>query len=339
MTAASPAQPTALVADIGGTWVRFALAHPSAGSSPELRAQRTLSVSGHASLVDAARDYLDGLDGALAHPEVAVFAVAGRVDGDDASMTNHPWHINAHDCADALGMHQVTLVNDFAAQALAVPHLRTHERVHLGGRERPLPVGSDLTLPVVGPGTGLGVSALVRRHGRSFAIASEGGHTAFAPKTERQRELLALLAARYPRVSYERLISGGGLSNLHFALSQRAGIREPALLTPEQVTARADAGEPIALDTIEVFCEVFGAFAGDLVLTFGGWDGVFLSGGLVPLLLDDLQRAPFRTAFEAKGRFSAAMHEVPVHAVVHPQPGLLGAAALAMESAAAVALA
>lgn len=339
MKAPSPAHSTALVADIGGTWVRFALARGVHGEAPSLSAYRKLPVAGHATVVDAARDYLRALDVPSVHPDAAVFAVAGRVDGDRASMTNHPWHLHAPACADALDIGHVTLVNDFAAQALAVPHLAAHERVQLGGRARTFAADADVTFPVLGPGTGLGVSALLRRGGHAFALASEGGHASFAPKTERQRDVLARLAARYPRVSYERLVSGGGLSNLHFALAQRAGIAEPPAMTPEQVTAAAHAGDPLARETIEVFCEVFGALAGDLVLTFGGWDGVFLSGGLVPLLLDDLAGDAFRQAFEAKGRFSGAMREVPVHAVTHAHPGLLGAAALALEVAAADALA
>jgi len=83
-----------------------------------------------------------------------------------------------------------------------------------------------------------------------------------------------------------------------------------------------------------VFCSVFGAAAGDLVLTLGAWDGVFLAGGLVPRLLDTLQHSAFRARFEHKGRFSPAMAGIPTLAVMHPQPGLLGAAVIAVENAA-----
>jgi glucokinase len=327
---------SALVADIGGTWVRFALACRTSRPAPALLAERRLAVAEHPSLVAAASHYLACLGGEFQAPTDAVFAIAGRVEGDAAAMTNHPWRIAAPECAEALALRRVRLLNDFAAQALALPHLARADRVVLGGHEATVPASGDWTLAVLGPGTGLGVSALLSRSGRQSALASEGGHAAFAPKNARQRAVLEQLATRFPRVSYERVVSGSGLSNLHWALARQAGIDTPPVLPSEQVTAMARAADPTALQAVEVFCEIFGAFAGDLVLTFGAWDGVYLSGGLVAPLLDDLRRGGFRVAFEAKGRFAAAMARVPVYAVVHPQPGLLGAAALALDAGAAL---
>jgi glucokinase len=320
----------ALVADIGGTWTRFAIAVAHPDAAPTLHALRQLPVAAYPSLLAAARDYLEGLDPSLPAARNAVLAVAGRVLCNRAAMTNHPWLIDGEECAAALDLEQVALVNDFTAQALCVPFLLPAEQVQLGGRNKASAPADPATYAVLGPGTGLGVSALLCRHGREFALESEGGHAAFAPKTERQRALLAQLAQRYPRVSYERLLSGAGLCNLHWGLSRIEGVKAPEPLLPEQVTTRGRAGEPLCAAALELFCEVFGAFAGDLVLTFGSWNGVYLSGGLVPLLIDELQQPHFRSAFENKGRFADAMREVPVYAVMHPQAGLLGAAAMAL---------
>lgn len=324
----------ALVADVGGTWTRFAIAMPHQGNAPSLHALSQLPVAGYPSLLAAVRDYLRGLPSGLPAPNSAVFAVAGRVEGNRAAMTNHPWLIDGDECAAALDLQQIALVNDFTAQALCVPHLRAAERIQLGGRERRPAAQDTATYAVLGPGTGLGVSALLCRDGREFALESEGGHAAFAPKTARQRALLERLAQRYPRVSYERLLSGAGLCNLHWALSRLEGIEAPEDVQPEQVTERGRGGDPLCAAALELFCEVFGALAGDLVLTFGSWQGVYLSGGLVPLLIDELQQPAFRNAFENKGRFTDALREVPVHAVMHPQAGLLGAAALALRRSA-----
>lgn len=326
---------TALIADIGGTWARFALARQEGSATPLLLAEARLAVANYPSLIAAASHYLEDLDDSLPRPRQASFAVAGRVEGDTATMTNHPWRIQANECASALGLSKVALLNDFTAQAMSLPHLGASQRVQIGLPDHGLDQLEAWTVAVLGPGTGLGVSALMRRSAETFALPSEGGHAAFAPKTARQRVLLEHLAERFPRVSYERLISGSGLSNLHWAMARRNGGAMPEDLRPEEVTARARSGDAMAGETIEVFCEVFGAFAGDLVLTFGAWDGVYLSGGLVPLLLEELGDGAFRRAFEAKGRFSEAMTRVPVHAVLHPQPGLLGAAALAFAGAAA----
>jgi len=336
MIATETAPTTALVADIGGTWARFALARrdADADAAPTLHAEDRVPVAEHDSLIAAARHYLARLDATLPAPTRAAFAVAGRVEGETAAMTNHPWRIAAGECRDALGLTHVRLINDFTAQALALPHLGPADRTPIGDPTPTALIDTEWTCAILGPGTGLGVGALLRRGGAPFALASEGGHAAFAPKTPRQRALLEQLATRFPRVSYERLVSGGGLSNLHWAIARQSGIASPDALPPEQVTARARAGDALALEAIEVFGEVFGAFAGDLVLTFGAWDGVYLSGGLVPLLLDEMRSGPFRRAFEAKGRFSEAMARVPVQAVLHAQPGLLGAAALALGEAA-----
>ena len=173
---------------------------------------------------------------------------------------------------------------------------------------------------------------LVVRDGRHYPLATEGGHAGFAPGTPEEIAVLERLSACYGRVSNERVVSGGGLVNLHRALSEIAGL-DPGPLQPEDITARAAEGDRRCLHAIDVFCAVFGAIAGDLVLTLGAWDGVFLSGGMVPLLLPALQHSGFRERFEGKGRYAPAMSRVPTLAVLHPQPGLLGAAALAAEAA------
>lgn len=319
----------ALVADVGGTHVRFGLATGGTGETPRVKSSRQFAVADHPSLIAAARHYLAELP-AGSSPGSAVLAIAGRIDGDLAEMTNHPWRIHAGECAAALGLERVALINDFGAQALAIPHLHADEQLRIGGAVGASYSGAAATYAVLGPGTGLGVSALLRRGGQEFVLESEGGHSAFAPKTSRQRDILAQLVERHPRVSYERLLSGNGLCNLHWALSRLEGEANPAPLQPEQVTAAALAGDKRSREALQLFCAVLGAFAGDLVLTFGAWEGVYLSGGLVPRLITELQEGAFRSAFENKGRFSSALGRVPVHAVTHLQAGLLGAAALAL---------
>jgi glucokinase len=107
---------------------------------------------------------------------------------------------------------------------------------------------------------------------------------------------------------------------------------DPGPRQPEDITTGAAAGDRRCMRAIDIFCAVFGAIAGDVVLTLGAWDGVYLSGGLVPVLLPTLQHSGFRQRFEGKGRYAPAMATVPTLAVLHPQPGLLGAAAIAAEA-------
>lgn len=317
-----------LLADIGGTHARFALADPRAAMPLQSDTIRSYPVDTAPSLADAAQRYLDAT---VASPRAAVLAVAGRVERAQARMTNHPWVVSAQRVCEALGLESALLVNDFVAQSAAVGLLGEDDVVAIGAPSQVANDGDEpRTFAVLGPGTGLGVGALVYRDGRRYPLATEGGHASFAPGTPEEIQVLERLSADYGRVSNERLVSGAGLVNIHRALSEIAGV-DPGPHRPEDITAGAQAGDRRCMRTIDVFCAVFGAIAGDLVLTFGAWAGVYLSGGLVPVLLPALQHSGFRQRFEGKGRYAPAMACVPTLAVVHPQPGLLGAAALAAE--------
>ncbi len=318
-----------LVADIGGTHARFALA---ARSEPRLLVAdsiRKFAVVEFPSLADAARHYLDATGAASATVKRAVFAVAGHIDGDEARITNHPWVISIARTRQALGLDRLELVNDFAAQAMAIAQLDRSDVVSIGAAQWAGSGGdTDRTYAVIGPGTGLGVGALLRRDGRYHALQTEGGHVSFAPGTPEEIQVLQRLSGEFGRVSNERIVSGTGLVNLHRALSAIAGA-DPGSLRPEDITAHARAGDARCMHSIDVFCAVFGAAAGDLVLTLGAWDGVFLTGGVVPELLPWLAHSGFRQRFEHKGRFAAVMARVAALVVMHPEPGLLGAAVLA----------
>lgn len=324
-----------VLADIGGTNARFALADVSS-STPLLHDSiRSYAVADFPSLAEAARHYVDA---ARVKPSVGVFAVAGRVDGDEARMTNHAWVISSSRVREALGLQALHLVNDFVVQSMAIALLQKDDVVAIGAPGwRVMSDRASRTYAVLGPGTGFGVGALVVRGGRHYPLATEGGHTSFAPGTPEEIAILERLSAYYGRVSNERLVSGGGLVNLHRALSEIAG-RDPGPLQPPDITARAAEGDPLCMRAIDVFCAVFGAIAGDIVLTLGAWDGVFLSGGMVPPMLHALQHSGFRQRFEGKGRYAPAMARVPTFAVRHPYPGLLGAAALAADPSVMVGL-
>ena len=318
-----------LLADIGGTNARFALADPHAAAPLIVDSVQRFAVSDFPSLAETARHYLHetGQDEAgIVH---GVFAVAGRVDGDEARITNHPWVISRPRTMAQLGFERVTLVNDFAAQAMAIPLLQAGDVVQIGGVSW-TPEASPVhrTYAILGPGTGLGVGALVIREGRHYPLETEGGHVSFPPGTPEELAILDRLSAQFGRVSNERLVCGPGLVNIHRALSELAG-EDPGPMQPADVTARAQAGDPRCMRAVDVFCAVFGAISGDLVLTLGAWDGVFLTGGVVPKMLDALQHSGFRQRFEHKGRFSPTMARVPSLAVMHPHAGLLGTAAIA----------
>lgn len=319
----------ALIADIGGTNARFALAATHPDGPPRALAARRLAVADFAACEDAIARFLRD---ASANPLHAVLAVAAPVHGETAQITNSPWRIDAAALRQRFGFATVRLLNDFAAMSAAVPQLADRDLTAIGPLAAPdLHDGGDRMLGVIGPGTGLGVGLLLQREGRALVIETEGGHASFAPASEEEVEVLRVLWRRFGRVSNERLISGPGLVNLYAALATVAGVDAP-LSTPEAIVGAARAGgASLASRAVEVMCELLGSVAGDLVLTSGAWDGVYLAGGLVEPLLPWLQRGRFRERFEAKGRRAAEMARVPTISVTREDAGLLGAAVWAAE--------
>jgi glucokinase len=320
-----------LVADLGGTNVRFALACADPARALIDASIRHYAVADFASLSDAALRYLAEVG---TKPQRAVFAVAGKVGDDEIRITNHPWVISIARTREDLGLTSLRVVNDFAAISMALP-LLTADQVEAIGNATLTNDTSALsrTIGVVGPGTGLGVGAFLLRDGKPHVLQTEGGHVGFAPSTEEEIEILQLLAKRFGRVSNERLICGSGLVNLYQAVCAMSGIADQDF-TPAQITGHAQARTNAqCMRAVEIFCAVLGAIAGDLALTLGAWDGIYLAGGIVPLVLPWLRAGEFRRRFEDKGRFADAMQRVPTLAITYPYVGLLGAAAIAIVDA------
>lgn len=312
-----------LVADIGGTNARFALAERHSGHIL-LREPLELPAADFPSLGAAARHYLQQQSVAPIH---AVFAVASPVTGDRIRFTNSPWVFSIAALREELRLTQLDVINDFAAIGHAAAALMPADLREIGGVPTEMQIKTDGRYVVLGPGTGMGVCGLLRRGGRSTILETEGGHVGFAPSDGRELRVLDLLLRRFGRVSAERLLSGPGLLNLHGALCELDDLNEIAD-TPAAIGALA-ARDPHsrAAEAIGRFAEMLGSFAGDMVLAHGAWDGVYLAGGITAKLLPAIEAGGFRARFEAKGRFRALLQQVPVRAVLHPQPGLLGAAA------------
>lgn len=318
-----------LLADVGGTHVRFALADPASAQPLLDTSVRGFRVVDFAGLTEAAAAYLDAMG---ARPRRGVFAIAGPVDGDEVRMTNHAWTVSRARVIADLALLSLHLVNDFAAMGRCIALLGASDVQTIGARDA-VRVGAlpRQTFAVLGPGTGLGVGALLQREGRLVALETEGGHLGFAPRTDEEIAILRRLGARFGRVSNERLLCGSGLVNLHRALGDIHGTFV-ADLGPEDITRRADSGADAGCErAVGIFCELLGAVAGDLALAFGAWDGVYVGGGMTPALLPWLQRGGFRRRFEDKGRYASVLARVPTLAIVHPYAGLLGAAAIAVD--------
>jgi glucokinase len=314
-----------LVADIGGTNARFALIETPADDYRLVSQIATASVPGVA----------EGIAGAIAaagmRPRTAIMAIAGPIDGDVVDLTNCRWIIEPKRLIETFGFETVVLVNDFEAQALALPHLRPEDLVRIGGGN----ARADATKAVIGPGTGLGVGILVHADGWWIPIPGEGGHVTLAPESPREKAVFEHLTpvadegapagAAHPRITGESALSGQGLENLHRAILACDG-RPPQPLSAAEISRAAAAGEPIAVETFRLFAAGLGRLAGDLALTVLPAGGVYIGGGISPKNLAFLTDGVFRAAFEAKAPHRARLAEIATAVVVHSHPAMVGLA-------------
>ncbi len=306
---------TAILADIGGTNARFALLDGDRPGPP-----LTLQVADFPAFEDALAHALACLAPAEP-PRRAALALAGPVEGDTVRLTNAPWQVSTPALIARFGFTRVRLVNDFLAQAHALPELRGADLHPIGGGQ----ARDGAPMVVLGPGTGLGVAGYLP--GPGLAVPTEGGHVGLAPGDAREDAVVAALRARHGRAGAEEALSGRGLALLHGVMAARRGQRLPPRDAAE-VIAAAD-GCAVAAEAVEVFLGLLAGLAGDLALAWGAQGGVFISGGIAPRLVQRLDPAAFRARFEAKAPMQPWMAQVPLALVMHPAPAFLGLGALA----------
>jgi len=267
--------------------------------------------------------------------ERASFGVPGPVTGNRAQGTNLRWAVDGSEIASGLGLASALVINDFAAQALGILEAGPADFASLNPDAGP----ADPRAPaaVLGAGTGLGEAVIVPAEGRAFILSTEGGHADFAPRTETEIALLRFLVARHGRVSVERVLSGAGIAVVYEFLRDSGAEREsPALKgaladapDPAAEISRAaiDAGDRLAIAALDLFVSVYGAEAGNMALRVLARGGVYVTGGIAAKILPRLRGGGFLAAFVAKGRLSELLRTLPVHVVLNPRVGLLGAAA------------
>ena len=323
---------TILVVDLGGTHARFSLAKMVENRVEILNEPIIVSTNSFDSLQSAwqsVRDRLNSLNSGIELTH-AVIAVASPVSNDFITLTNYNWQFSQSKLAPELRLDSCQLINDFAAVAHAIPHLLPDEHPPIGP-ELTKPIDANSFVTIIGMGTGIGVAH--RHNGR--VIATEGGHTGFAARNEREDRLLGRLRPHFGRVSIERIISGIGLSHLITELNQPLGNDKtlPTEFTPEQNRAHWQAAlaasDPIAIEALDWYCELAGTYAGDIALVSGA-PTVLIGGGLGLRLKDILPKSQFMRCFRDKGRMTGLVEQVSVQIITHPQPGLLGAAAVGL---------
>jgi glucokinase len=306
-----------LVGDVGATNARFARV---ADDGKVIRIQ-VFSCEDYLRIDEAIETFL-AEDAATPRPEAAAIGIAGPVTGDRIALTNHPWSFSTRELKQRLRLDRLDIVNDFAANALAIPHLTADQRVKIGGGSAvdAMPVG------VIGPGSGLGVSGLTPFGNAWRVIDGEGGHATMAAATDREAAVLDRMRSRFDHVSAERVLSGPGLVNLYNTLAEVDGV--PAVSqTPAQV-ADPETTDERCHEAVALFCAMLGTVAGNLALTIGARGGIYIAGGIVPKLGERFAASGFRQRFEDKGRMRPYLEMIPTFVITDPIPAFIGLTAL-----------
>jgi glucokinase len=304
---------TVLIADIGATTSRYAVV------GLDGRPDRVVTL---------ANDTVSGVDGGIARylelskvrPTAAVLGIAGPIDGDAIALTNRDWRFKLGDLASRFGLSSVRAINDFEAVAWSLELVGDGDVRTLG------PTAGDAhgAKVVFGPGTGLGVAALVPTVSGWHVVATEGGHVLFGPCCDEEEPVFARLRRECGSVSAETVLSGPGLERLHRALH---GPGEP--LTAEVIAKCARDGQGPACATVDLFVRLLGRFAGDVALTFKATGGIYIAGGVAQRIQQLLDAEAFRQAFEAHPPYQHLLRAIPTTLITLEQPGLLGCAVVA----------
>lgn len=313
---------TIAVADVGGTHARFALAEVEGGRVASLSEPVKLKTAEHGSFQLAWEEF--GRRAGIDLPNELALSFAGPVGGEVLKLTNNPWVIRPALMKDRLGVDRFTIVNDFGAVGHAVATLPDEDFRHVCGPDRPLP--PDGVISIVGPGTGLGVAAVLRKSDHYEVIETEGGHVDFAPLDRLEDQILAELRRNFRRVSVERIASGRGLWNVYEALAAIESLPLTFHDDRELLVAALEGRDSLANAALDRFCLTLGAVTGDMALAQGAVAAV-VAGGMGLRVADYLPRSGFRDRFIAKGRFERRMDDMPVKLITYPEPGLFGAAA------------
>ena len=285
----------------------------------------------YSSFSDVLRDFLNDVSkrGIDNNPGSACFAVAGPIAKQEVAVTNLPWSMKAAKLASEFSIPRVKIINDFAAVAMSVDSLPPEDLVTLQTGEP----HAEQTRVALGAGTGMGVAWLAWQGNRYIPISSEGGHMDFAPANALQDCLLRWLREHFGHVSVERVLSGPGLTNVFNFLQGELGDSHGQVQVRLDEDGAAQVSDlafnhhhPIAAKAMDLFVEVYGAYAWNLALAGLCRGGVYVAGGIAPKIIGKLEEGGFIKAFRDKGRFSSLLEEIPVHVVLNSKAGLLGAA-------------
>src|SRR5487761_309110 len=316
-----------LAGDVGGTNTRLAFFEQRDGNLVSV-AEHIYPSNGHASLEDIVAEFLAPQK---FHADAVAIGVAGPVRDGVCRATNLPWVVDSRRVAQRIGVPSIALINDLEANAYGIATLAPSDFAVLQAGAP----GAKGNCAVISPGTGLGEAALHWDGADYLPLASEGGHSSFAPRDELQDELLRHMRAEFGHVSWERLVCGPGLFNIYKFLRATGRGDEPAWLTEKMktgdpspvISAAALAGKcALCEKALDLFAVLLASEAGNIALKVLAMGGVYIGGGIAPKILPKLQTPAFLAAFADKGRMKALLESVPVRVILNDRTALRGAA-------------
>lgn len=307
----------ALLADVGGTNARLAILPEAHSPVRDFASVHTADYPDFASAASATV-----LDTTAILPRSLLLAIAGPVRGADSRLTNADWVLDPQAIREDLNLDTVVMFNDFEALALSLPALEGGQLQKIGGGE----MQTRQPRVVLGPGTGLGVAALIYADKCYTPLAGEGGHVDFGPVSPRDFEIWPHIERLHGRVTGETLLSGNGLARIFRAVAAANDTDPDRCHAGQDVTNLAETGDHCADEAIDLFLTYLGRLAGDFALLFLAKGGVYVAGGIAPRLASRFAASPFRAAFEAKAPHGGIMAEIPTYLIVDTKPAISGMA-------------
>ncbi|MEB3295113.1 MAG: glucokinase [Synechococcales bacterium] len=336
-----------LAGDIGGTKTILRLVQATSATERITLQEQRYSSHEFPDLVPMVKTFLTTCDRAGSGNltiQAACFAIAGPVVNETSKVTNLGWYLTSERLSEELSIPQVSLINDFAAVGYGILGLTDADlcTLQVGESESKAPIA------VIGAGTGLGQGFLIHSGQQYQVFSSEGGHADFAPRNELEFQLSRYLLDKFniDRISVERVVSGQGIVSIYQFLRDRQFATEDPEIAQAIRQWEAEAGrsektvdagavigqgameqdDRLCQQTLQLFVEAYGAEAGNLCLKLLPYGGLYIAGGIAAKILPLLQSGGFLQAFTQKGRMAPLLERVPIHVVLNPRVGLVGAA-------------
>ena len=327
-----------IAADVGGTKTR--LIYASSTQPHNILYEARYSSRDFASFEPLLKTFIHDSGSTAGQVETLALALPGLVNANSARLTNLPWVIEKQSLQDTFGIKNVSFMNDFQATAIGTSQLLEKDQIMLNPGSQNTDTSSNNTRVAVGAGTGLGVAWAQENNKEdhpsdtetSHAYDTEGGHIDFAPVDDKQISLLQFLQQRFGHVSYERILSGGGLVSLYqFCAGNDSGGKHGQIITAEWVNQQSE-NDTVADEALSLFVQIYGAYIGNIALLFKPHGGIFITGGIAAKIVKKMQSEEFLNAYLNKGRMRALVEQIAVYLVTNERIGVLGAMSQAIRT-------